>query len=95
MSSVISLDNLPADTTFMVTQYRYIHNNMGNSFILYCINGSTIKYVLVTEGFVFDHMMDIVSNNRTTKFPLMKASIPETGGYSYSVDDDFSWIVLR
>ena len=46
---VIELYELPLDVTVQVTQYRYLHNEMGDYFILTCVNGSTTIYVRVIE----------------------------------------------
>ena len=58
---VIELYELPLDVTVQVTQYRYLHNIMGDYFIITCINGSTTSYVRVVEGYVFNYLVTLNS----------------------------------
>ena len=47
--TVINYHDLPLDVTVQVTQYRYLHNTMGDYFIITCLNGSVTSYVRVME----------------------------------------------
>ena len=63
--TVINLSDLPLDVTIQVTQYRYLHNVMGDYFILTCINGSVTSYVRVMEGYVFSYLVTLAGSNKS------------------------------
>ena len=93
--AVIDLSELPLDTTVQVTQYRYLHNVMGDYFIITCVYGTTTVYVRVMEGYVFNYLVSLNSTTNPSKFNLIKATIPETGGYEISINNDYVWKTLR
>ena len=53
---------------------------MGDYFILTCVNGSTTMYVRVVDKYVFNYLVSLSGTNNPSKFNLIKATIPETGG---------------
>ena len=93
--TVIELFELPLDVTVQITQYRYLHNVMGDYFILTCINGSATSYVRVMDGYVFSYLVTLNSATNPGKFNLIRATIPETGGYEVSINNDYVWKTLR
>ena len=60
--TVINLTDLPLDVTVQVTEYRYLHNDMGDYFILKCVYGTTTVYVRVMEGYVFNFLVNLISD---------------------------------
>jgi hypothetical protein len=92
---VINLTDLPLDTTVQVNKYRYLHNDMGDYFILECVYGTTTVYVRVMEGYVFNYLVTLSGTNNPSKFNLIRATIPETGGYEVSINNDYVWKTLR
>ena len=92
---VIELYELPLDVTVQVTQYRYLHNIMGDYFIITCLNGTVTSYVRVVEGYVFNYLVSLAGTTNPSKFNLIKATIPETGGHEVSINNDYVWKTLR
>ena len=92
---VIELYELPLDVTVQVTQYRYLHNIMGDYFIITCLNGTVTSYVRVMEGYVFNYLVTLDSASNPPKFNLIRATIPETGGYEVSINNDYVWKTLH
>jgi hypothetical protein len=92
---VINLSDLPLDVSVQVTQYRYLHNVMGDYFILTCLNGTITSYVRVMDGYVFNYLVTLNSATNPNKFNLIRATIPETGGWEVSINNDYVWKTLR
>jgi hypothetical protein len=92
---VIELYELPLDVSVQVTQYRYLHNVMGDYFIITCLNGTLASYVRVMEGYVFNYLVTLNNTTNPSKFNLIRATIPETGGYEVSINSDYGWKPLR
>ena len=68
---------------------------MGDYFIITCLNGATSMYVRVVEGYVFNYLVGLVGTTNPSKFNLIRATIPETGGYEVSINNDYVWKTLR
>jgi len=92
---VIELHELPLDVSVQVTKYRYLHNVMGDYFILLCLNGTITSYVRVMDGYVFNYMVTLDEANTPPKFNLIRATIPETGEWEVSINNDYVWKTLH
>jgi hypothetical protein len=47
------------------------------------------------EGYVFSYLVTLSGTNNPSKPNPIRATIPETGGYEVSINNDYVWKTLR
>ena len=94
----ITVDEIPLGGNLEARKFKYLHNNMGDFYILFCVdlNNGNEYYIIVTEGFVFKYLeINKKENNNPFKFNIKRILDVESGQYIISINEEHNWITLH
>jgi len=102
---VIGLNDIPVWSSTSTSgnlearRFRYLYDSSMNSYyyILQCSDLMTqvVYDIIVSEGIVFAHLEIERASNSPRRFSLKKVLIPETNGYTISINNYYNFIELQ
>jgi len=86
----ITLDEIPLDRNLEAKKFKYLHNNVGDLFVLFCRdkeNGNEYD-IIITEGFVFKYLESIRGEYNPFKFNIKRISDAESEQHIISINEE-------